>query len=116
MKLFSVFILLLVTASCVYVSENKAPVSHCTNDWFSLVEEAVGITDGKGHGPDLGSLEWRSVVEFKLGIRGESSNPPLDSDHWCSFIDKNFIKGTSKNALFRDSGLLFFASRHFSPR
>ena len=92
MKLLNVLIFLLATSSCAYVSENKVAVSHCTNDWFSLVEDEVGITDGQGHGPEAGSLEWRSVVEFKLGIRGEPSNPPLESDQWCSYIDKNFMK------------------------
>ena len=44
--------------------------------------------DGQGHGPDLGSSEWRSVIEFKLGIRGDPSVPPRNSELWCAYIYK----------------------------
>ena len=40
-----------------------------------------------GHGPDIGSGEWKSVVEFKLGIRGNPDVPDRDSQEWCSYID-----------------------------
>ena len=35
----------------------------------------------------FGSAEWRSVVEFKLGILDDPANPPSDSREWCGFID-----------------------------
>ena len=44
--------------------------------------------DGRGHGPDVGSDEWKSVVEFKLGIRGKSDLPGRDSEAWCRLIDQ----------------------------
>ena len=44
--------------------------------------------DGQGHGPDIGSDEWRSVVEFKLGIRDDPSTPTRDSEDWCAYIDE----------------------------
>ena len=49
----------------------------------------VGVGDGHGHGPDLGSLEWRSAVEFKLGIRDDPAVPAPDSEAWCAHIDAN---------------------------
>ena len=41
----------------------------CTAAWYQSIEEKVPTGDGRGHGPDVGSDEWKSVVEFKLGIR-----------------------------------------------
>ncbi len=57
-----------------------------------LVEDRFPTGDGQGHGPDIGSLEWRSVVEFKLGIRGDPAIPPLESDQWCAYVDEHFIE------------------------
>ncbi|GJL53978.1 MAG: lipoprotein [Nitrospirales bacterium] len=44
--------------------------------------------DGQGHGPDVGSEEWKSVVEFKLGIRDKPNVPNRDSIAWCRQIDQ----------------------------
>jgi hypothetical protein len=41
-----------------------------------------------GHGPDIGSLEWQSVIEFKLGLRGDPDVPPRGSQRWCAYIDQ----------------------------
>ena len=60
----------------------------CTTDWYKLVEQKVGVTDSHGHGPDLGSGEWRSAVEFKLGIRDDPAVPDPDSEAWCAHIDE----------------------------
>ena len=59
----------------------------CTPEWYSVVERTVGVGDGHGHGPDLGSLEWRSAVEFKLGIREDPTTPDPSGDEWCGHIN-----------------------------
>ena len=59
----------------------------CSSDWLVFVEERVQTGDAQGHGPDFGSEEWRSVVEFKLGIRDNPANPRPDSREWCDYID-----------------------------
>ncbi len=41
-----------------------------------------------GHGPDIGSEEWKSVVEFQLGIRGNPGVPDRSSEAWCPFTDQ----------------------------
>ncbi|ABZ77639.1 hypothetical protein Shal_3091 [Shewanella halifaxensis HAW-EB4] len=74
------------------VSVLESNPNGCNLAWFNKVEKQVSTGDGQGHGPDLGSMEWRSVVEFKLGIRGKESNPNLDSDLWCDYIDKHYIR------------------------
>ncbi len=59
----------------------------CTEAWTWLVEARVPTGDGLGHGPDTGSVEWQSVVEFKLGIRDDPGVPPRDSHAWCRYVD-----------------------------
>ncbi|MGS0680513.1 hypothetical protein ACVBIL_05040 [Shewanella sp. 125m-7] len=74
--------------SGVYI---QSDTQGCDHAWFEKVEQQIITGDGEGHGPDIGSMEWRSVVEFKLGIRGNESNPSLNSDLWCDYIDKRYI-------------------------
>ena len=71
---------------------NKPLIQHCELSWFKKMEQQLQTGDTSGHGPDLGSMEWRSVIEFKLGIRGDESNPSLDSDLWCDYIDKRYFE------------------------
>jgi len=59
----------------------------CTETWNQTVETTVSSGDGMGHGPDIGSEEWKSVMEFKLGVRGNPDVPDRDSPEWCRFID-----------------------------
>ncbi len=60
----------------------------CSHAWYKFIEEKVVTGDGHGHGPDVGSAEWKSVVEFKLGIRGNPDVPSRESDDWCRYIDE----------------------------
>lgn len=79
--------LLFVVSAC----ENKTPQSEtvnlCTYSWYQSVELAFPTGDGMGHGPDIGSAEWRSVIEFRIGIRGNAEVPDRNSDEWCRYID-----------------------------
>ena len=63
-----------------------------------MVEQQIATGDGQGHGPDPGSAEWRSTVEFKLGIRDDPAVPPLDSNQWCHYINERFIKNPAYHA------------------
>ena len=64
------------------------PASPCSAEWFVFVEQKVSSGDGAGHGPDPGSDEWKGVIEFRLGIRGQPDIPPRDSAEWCNYIDR----------------------------
>jgi hypothetical protein len=77
-----------VSFGCTGTINTQAAIEPCTMEWFSFVEAKVPTGDGQGHGPDVGSMEWRSVIEFRLGIRGDSSVPSLDSNQWCSYINE----------------------------
>ena len=72
-------------------NENLQP-GICTKDWFRSVEQELRTSDEHGHGPDVGSLEWKSVVEFKLGIRGEAQVPSPESRAWCEFVESELEK------------------------
>lgn len=60
----------------------------CSDSWYRFIDEAVATRDDQGHGPDVGSDEWKSVIEFKLGIRDKPNLPDRDSDAWCRHIDQ----------------------------
>lgn len=73
-------------AACKHSDQTSLP-EPCTDQWFTLIESKVITGDGHGHGPDIGSTEWKSVIEFKLGVRGKADIPARDSTEWCQFIN-----------------------------
>ncbi len=81
--------------SCSVVGDRELNSLVCSANWYTYVEDQILTGDNHGHGPDLGSTEWRSVIEFKLGIRGDGrgdkNRPALESDQWCKYIDDNYI-------------------------
>ena len=79
-------LLLLAAVSLPAAAGAEAPIP-CTAQWYQWVEHKLVSGDGQGHGPDIGSDEWKSVIEFKLGIRGQSQLPDRDSEDWCQLID-----------------------------
>ena len=79
-------LLLLAAVSLPAAAGAEAPIP-CTAQWYQWVEHKLVSGDGQGHGPDIGSDEWKSVIEFKLGIRGQSQLPVRDSEDWCQLID-----------------------------
>ncbi len=84
-------VLLIFVVSCTgtanVVKSAQKTKYPCSDEWYQSIEEKVTTGDGHGHGPDIGSDEWRSVIEFKLGIRGKDTVPQRDSEAWCRYID-----------------------------
>jgi hypothetical protein len=68
----------------------------CSDAWYRSIEEQVPTGDGRGHGPDVGSEEWKSVIERKLGIRGQPGLPSHDSQAWCSHVDQIVREGRAR--------------------
>ena len=99
--LFMILIILLVQVQLgAAASSGTRKDGFCTQEWYRLIEEKVATGDGQGHGPDRGSGEWQSVVEFKLGIRGKVDVPQRNSDAWCRYIDRivrNSHQGNAEN-------------------
>lgn len=90
LRLF-IIIFLVITTTAEAGETNKQQRSDklelCSPQWEHFIEDKVLSGDGKGHGPDIGSAEWKSVIEFKLGIRGNPSVPDKKSEAWCHYID-----------------------------
>ena len=65
----------------------RAPVPRpCSMQLFRELDEQLGSGDGMGHGPDIGSAEWMSVIEFRLGVRGNPEVPEAGTNTWCGYI------------------------------
>lgn len=83
---------LVVAAACAEASGglNTSPEMAvlCSDAWYQSIDDEVSTSDGHGHGPDIGSDEWKSVIEFKLGIRGKPDVPDIKTRAWCSYVDK----------------------------
>ena len=75
-----------------YQRQLAAGIKPCSEPWLQLVEQKLSTGDGHGHGPDLGSSEWRSVVEFKLGIRDNPEVPDRGTLDWCTYIDRAIFR------------------------
>lgn len=67
----------------------------CSDAWYRTIAGKVATGDDQGHGPDIGSDEWKSVVEFRLGVRGKPGVPSRDSESWCRYIDQLVSKGAT---------------------
>lgn len=102
----------LMLAGCNTATTGTPHPEPCSSEWYPWVESVISSGDGRGHGPDTGSAEWQSVIEFKLGIRDQADIPPRSSKAWCDFIDQRItdtlasrpIKGTVKTNSHSQSG------------
>ena len=83
---------IVLAAVCAQAGDDRlsSPAAEipCSASWYPFIEKSVATGDGHGHGPDVGSAEWKSVIEFKLGIRGQPNLPDRDSEAWCRHIDQ----------------------------
>ena len=61
----------------ITTSVPRAPVVRpCTQEWFSYLDgHYFGISDGEGHGPDLGNNEWFNAFEEKAKLPVTSRLP-----------------------------------------
>jgi uncharacterized protein len=99
---------LIVFAVSAQTAEGQEPDPQagtpCSDAWYRSIEGKVATGDGQGHGPDIGSDEWKSVVEFKLGIRGEPDLPGRGSEAWCRHIDRLVSAGHASSQGDGDAG------------
>jgi len=92
------FLLLVLTAGVARAADQASPPP-CSDTWYRMIDARVPSNDGQGHGPDLGSDEWKSVIEFKLGVRGQPAVPNRDGESWCRYIDQLVgARGSAPNA------------------
>ena len=72
----------------IAVSTSPDTGALCSDAWYRSIEQKLPTGDGHGHGPDIGSDEWKSVIEFKLGIRDKPNAPSINDTAWCSYVDQ----------------------------
>jgi hypothetical protein len=84
--------LIVVAAGAAQASDslNSGPASPplCSDSWYRMIAGKVPTGDAQGHGPDVGSEEWKSAIEYTLGVRGQPNVPRRDSESWCRYIDQ----------------------------
>ncbi|BET59093.1 hypothetical protein [Geobacter sp. 60473] len=99
---------LLLTTACAQAGGGllSAPttVVLCSAPWNQAIEASVPTGDGQGHGPDLGSEEWKSAIEFRLGVRGNPDVPDRAGDAWCGYIDRLVRERAPAEAAGLDQG------------
>lgn len=84
---FIIYAAVFAQASDDHLSSTESEIL-CSDSWYRFIDDTVATNDNQGHGPDVGSEEWKSVIEFKLGIRDEPNLPDRDSEAWCRHIDQ----------------------------
>ena len=92
MKTLFSTILILMSSGCTGNDDNYNDYRPCSSGWYYQVEKKITTGDSQGHGPAPGSLEWRSVIEYQLGIINSPEVPPLETEQWCIYIHEHFIK------------------------
>lgn len=100
----SIPILVFLASICVIAGGPQRAVAQapdlCSAEWQDSIDRVLVSGDGQGHGPDIGSDEWKSVVEFKLGIRDMDNVPNRDSEAWCRHIDQLVSKDEESGPSF----------------
>jgi uncharacterized protein len=91
-----IIILVTVLVGCTNQATVQAQ-NHCSIQQYQHIESLVNSGDGMGHGPDIGSDEWKSAIEFRLGVRNHPDTPASDSNEWCQYIGHLAQQGDSAN-------------------
>lgn len=78
----------LVLTACTDKPASNNNTVACDQNSFHVLEQLIGSSDGAGHGPDVGSHEWQSTIEFRLQLRGDKNKPAHDHPEWCAYMLK----------------------------
>ncbi len=78
------------------IQETAAAIGDtCSIASLTEIDRQVSSQDSHGHGPDIGSSEWASSIEHRLGINELNNKPPMLSSQWCNFIAQQQIHAPS---------------------
>ena len=75
-----------LSACTVEVDQSTNGQAPCSAETYELIENHIKISDAEGHGPDLGSSEWMSAVERRLGVDEDVSAPHEGTQAWCAYV------------------------------
>jgi len=82
-------LIVLVSLALAYPGCDELPARTdvvCSASTYQTIEARVPVEDDEGHGPDVGSTEWKHAIEAKLRRQHEPQFPPMDSDAWCQRV------------------------------
>jgi len=90
-----VVISLIITLNWLTACSAPDPVKEnadqpCAQWQIDLIESKLITHDSQGHGPDVGSTEWFSVVERRMGIEGVHTVPSKKTRQWCEYVISKF--------------------------
>lgn len=74
-----------VSASQQTISAHQLPAA-CDDTRYRYYESVLSVSDAQGHGPDLGSAEWKSSLMAQLGVPS-STVGTAERPTWCVAID-----------------------------
>lgn len=86
--------LLLVACSAVFAVDAQSGnnTELCGPGWVDATEAKLAVTDGAGHGPDLGSAEWAEALNRRLGGRHQPG-----TQAWCDWVTQQLaVKPSAK--------------------
>ena len=93
MKTLTILFLTVIAA----LAQEPAPKDWAA--WSQWVEQLHPITDGQGHGPDIGSDEWAGAVTKKFQVMdAQGHGPDPKSDEWRAAVEKK-IKAKEQREL-----------------
>ncbi|WP_157836340.1 lysozyme inhibitor LprI family protein [Rheinheimera texasensis] len=84
---------LLFTASVVLsmvAAVSRATTELCGPGWVEATEATLAVTDGAGHGPDLGSAEWAAALTRRLGGHQQPG-----TQAWCDWVSQQLQRKNS---------------------
>ena len=83
-------IICIAVAACSSTSSDPILIleqtATCSDQVLLHIDGMVVTQDDQGHGPDQGSEEWHSAVEFKLNVTSKPDLPARNSNEWCAYI------------------------------
>ncbi len=100
---WSIFAVLLGLVSCGPVAILDEPVQTVSmmpapeewNAWANWVEARKPVSDGEGHGPDIGSDEWAMALDRQLAITVGGHGPDLKSSEWRNAVEAKIAAGAT---------------------
>lgn len=85
-KALTLIVIMLIIGCSPALQDKSTAKESCSKESMEMVETKVTTGDSEGHGPDIGSSEWYSVVERRLGIEGKPSIPKKGTAKWCDYV------------------------------
>lgn len=107
--------LLLLALSAVCLNATAEADPPCPADRLAAIDRHGTPHDSRGHGPDPGSEEWASTVEWQLGLRGQADLPARGSLAWCGRIEAALQQRDDKARLYASRPGPAFSCRAVQP-